>query len=146
MGSEVPGERAFYPYVFPMRALCSKGGPVTIARVTPIEPSGGIQIVDWGVRKRYPGDPYTIDDNGGAAPGKVSQFRGFSESTLVDATCGDTTVVDEFDVSVATPSARSAMAGVWIITSTGQRARCQYALALCTTTSCAPVVGDSAVN
>lgn len=145
-GDEVPGQRAFQPYVFPWRSLCSKGGAVTIMEVTPIRPSGGITVVDWGVRKRYPGDPYTIDDNGGGVPGKVSQFRGFSESTPVDAPCGSSTVFDELDVSVETPTSRGGMEGVWVTTSSGQRVRAQFALAICTTKTCAPVVGDLSVK
>jgi hypothetical protein len=100
--------------------------------------TGGLKVVDWGIRYRYPGDPYSLTDNPGAEPGPVSQVPGFSTSTRVTAKCSDTVRDDELDVSVAIPPPRGTMSGVWVYYA-GGRAFSQFALAVCTTKVCAQV-------
>jgi hypothetical protein len=118
-----------------MRTLCTSGKAITVTSIRAAHPSGGMKVVDWGIRSRYPGDRYTNSDNGGAFPGLVTQFRGFSPRTPVAAHCGDQQRVDEVDVALSMSSSRGAMTGLWVYYD-GRRTFSQYAFALCTSKTC----------
>jgi hypothetical protein len=125
------------PYLFAIGPLCTTGAPITVTAIRAAQATGGLKVVDWGIRYRYLGDPYDFE-NPGAEPGPVSQVPGFSTSTRVTVKCNDTVRDDEVDVSVSIPSTRGTMSGVWVYYA-GGRTFSQYALAVCTTKVCAQV-------
>jgi hypothetical protein len=131
-GDTIPANR---PFLFAIAPLCTTGGPITVTAVRPIRPTGGLTVVDWGIRHQYPGDPYSGLANPGAEPGRVSQVPGFSSATPVTAKCNDPERVDEFDISVSLPSTRGTMNGVWVYYANG-RTLSDVALAVCTTKVC----------
>jgi hypothetical protein len=146
IGAGVP-VRIDRPYVFPMRTLCNDSKPDTFPaiKVTSIRTAnatGGMKVVDWGIRRRYPGDPYTNADNGGAAPGLVSQFRGFSSSTAVTVPCGPSDQVDQLDVALSISQRLGSMSGVWVYYGTRSKVFSQYAITLCAGKTCPASAGQ----
>lgn len=127
------------PYIFNMRDLCTRSGKaVTVTKVVPARPTGGMRIADWGIRYDHPGSGYLHGAPGGL-PGHVSDLSGFSPHTAVTVRCGEHSQRrDEFIVSLARSSPKATMTGVWLYYGSGQRTFAQYAFKLCASKRCPP--------
>jgi hypothetical protein len=125
------------PYIFNMRDLCTRSGKaVTVTKVVPARPVGGIRVADWGIRYDHPGSGFLHGAPGGL-PGHVSDLSGFSPHTAVTVPCGEHAQRrDEFAVSLARSSPKATMAGLWLYYGTGQRTFAQYAFKLCASKRC----------
>lgn len=102
------------PYVFSIYPLCVDKGKVTVTRVRLNKPRGPIRLLGWGIRLRYPGDPYSPSDIG-AGPGQIDRLPGFSHQP-VQVKCSDKRHTAEFDVNVeATGPARVAQTRGFVV-------------------------------
>jgi hypothetical protein len=100
VGITLPNFAPNKPYVVYVANPCLKsGGPIDVTGVQTVRPEGDMKILDWGVRNRYPGDPYGA--NVGALPGTLADVVGFAH-TPVKSACSSGSDYSQLDVVVAT--------------------------------------------
>ncbi|WP_375474368.1 hypothetical protein [uncultured Jatrophihabitans sp.] len=112
VGASFPHTVAGPDYDVVIRAICTRGAPVTITKVAAAKPSGGIKVVTWGVRPPRDGAIMVPDH------GAVSQMPGFGQNPVA-VKCGSR-IPDQFAISVSKAARVASMSGVWLHTDAGK--------------------------
>jgi hypothetical protein len=111
----IPGVPVGTPYVFYIGEMCVTGGPIVVTGVTLGRTEGHMQLLDWGFRRRFPGDTYSSGRNDpGADPGQLSVLPGFTHGPVV-VRCSDHEHSDQLDVNVQLAASGVAVShGFWV--------------------------------
>jgi hypothetical protein len=133
----IPGVPVGTPFVFYIGEMCVTDGPVAVIGVTLGRTEGHMQLLDWGFRRRFPGDSYSSGrDDPGADPGRLSDVPGFTHGP-VSVKCSDHEHSDQLDVNVQLTAPGAAVShGFWVDyrDATGaHRSPAFFTLTLCTT-------------
>ena len=111
----IPGVPVRTPYVFYIGEMCVTDEPIVVTGVTPGRTEGHMQLLDWGFRRRFPGDTYSSGRNDpGADPGRLYALPGFTHGP-VGVRCSDHTHSDQLDVNVQLTAPGIAVShGFWV--------------------------------
>jgi cytochrome c biogenesis protein CcdA len=126
-GAQIPNVASRTPFLFRTYNVCSARGAVKLTGVTLTKPTGGLQVVDWGVNAQ--------DSGIGAAPGTVSSLGGYTHGP-VTAPCTAPTFGVVLDVSVR-GSASVASATSFVVHYQHGQVVVPFAVMICTAT-CPP--------
>jgi hypothetical protein len=111
----IPGVPVSTPFVFYIGEMCVADDPVEVTGVTLGRTEGHLQLLDWGFRRRSPGDSYSSGRNDpGADPGRLSNVPGFTHGP-VSVKCSDHRHSDQLDVNVQMTAPGVAVShGFWV--------------------------------
>jgi hypothetical protein len=131
-------------YMVSLQSVCLKkrGEPVTVTAVKGTDQAGNLEIKQWGLRLRFPGDKYSEgSDDPGAMEGTFAGLTGFNHDPIATV-CGSESSV-EVDVNVMPATSLAAVGGFFIYyTQDGhkRRLRLPFSLKFCTAARC-PATG-----